>query len=233
MRGNLPRHIAIIMDGNGRWAKKRNLPSIKGHHSGVKVVSEIIEACALRGIEALTLYSFSTENWKRSKKEVNALMSLFEENLKAKGEKLKKNNVRFNVIGRIEGLPEMLQKLIKDLKKETVNNDGVKLTLAINYGGRQEIVDAAKKLYKEIEDKTLDITSVDEDIFSKALYTQGLPDPDLIIRTSGEMRISNFLLWQSAYSEFYITDTFWPDFNEEELDKAIKKYGERQRRFGE
>ncbi len=233
MQEGLPRHIAIIMDGNGRWAEKRSLPRIKGHYSGTKVVSEIIEVCARIGIEALTLYSFSTENWKRPKKEVDALMGLFEQNLRMKAGDLKKNNMRFNVIGRTEGLSRTLRDLIEKTRDMTADNDGMLLTLAINYGGRQEIIDAVKILCKKVKEEKFDISSISEDIFKDYLYDRNLSDPDLIIRTSGEMRISNFLLWQLAYSEFYVTNTLWPDFNKAELEKALSEYKQRKRRFGE
>ncbi len=228
----LPQHIAIIMDGNGRWAKKRNLPKIMGHRSGVKTVSVITEACARLGIKALTLYTFSTENWKRSKEEVNALMGLLKQALKENRKKIKENNIRFNAIGRIDELPGALKNAIKDLAEETSANSGMILTLALNYGGRQEILDAVKAACAKREKSGRNISSWKEEDFEKFLYSSGLPDPDLIIRTSGEMRLSNFLLWQSAYSEFYATETLWPDFGAAELEKALKEYAERERRFG-
>lgn len=230
--GKLPQHIAIIMDGNGRWAKKRNLPKIMGHRSGVKAVSVITEACARLDIKALTLYTFSTENWKRSKEEVNALMGLLKQALKENRKKIKENNVRFNAIGRIDELPGALKNAIKDLVDETSSNSGMILTLALNYGGRQEILDAVKAVCAKREKSSGDISSLKEEDFEKFLYSGGLPDPDLVIRTSGEMRLSNFLLWQSAYSEFYTTETLWPDFGAAELEKALKEYAERERRFG-
>lgn len=230
---NLPRHIAIIMDGNGRWAKKRNLPRTMGHHNGIGAVNTVIEAAVRRGIKALTLYAFSTENWKRPKKEVDALMSLLgkaiEENLK----KLSENNIRFNVIGIRENLSPALRNLIERAEKETCSNSGMILTLALSYGARQEIINAIKALYSEVKKETLDISCLNEEKFEEFLYTKDLPDLDLIIRTSGEMRLSNFLLWQAAYSEIYVTDTLWPDFNEEDLEKALTEYGKRNRRFGE
>ncbi|MFC1570698.1 isoprenyl transferase [Candidatus Omnitrophota bacterium] len=225
----LPRHIAMIMDGNGRWAAENNVPRIMGHRSGVKTVDVITEACARKGIKALTMYTFSSENWKRPKKEVNALMDLIERTLKKNEKKMKDNNIRFNAIGRIEGLPESLQGVIKDLKEKTASNDGMVLSLALNYGGRQEIIDAAKAA---AEAQGKDISDLKEEDFADFLYTHDLPELDLVIRTSGEMRISNFLLWQSAYSEFYVTDTLWPDFSVKELEKALDEYGKRERRFG-
>ena len=223
----LPRHIAIIMDGNGRWAKKRGLSRIIGHRSGAKVADAVTEACAKKGIEALTLYTFSTENWKRPKEEVEALMGLIERTLRENFDKIKRNNIRFNVIGRLDELSPSLRELIQQMMRESASNTGMTLTLALNYGGRQEILDAVKKAC------TKDIVSWQEEDFEKLLYTTDLPDPDLVIRTSGEMRLSNFLLWQSAYSEIYVTDTLWPDFNAGELEKALKEYEKRERRFGE
>jgi undecaprenyl diphosphate synthase len=230
---NLPRHIAIVMDGNGRWAKKKNLPRIMGHRSGVEAVDVITEACAKLGIKALTLYTFSAENWKRPKKEIDALMTLLGQGLKKNAAKMKKNNIKFNVIGRIDGLPSVLRDEIRNAMKETSANSGMVLTLALNYGGRQEILDAAKAICERSAGKDTDISSWSEKDFEEFLYTDGLPELDLIIRTSGEMRLSNFLLWQSAYSEFYVTDTLWPDFNTAELEKALQEYGKRERRFGE
>lgn len=228
----LPRHIAIIMDGNGRWARKRKMPRIMGHRSGAKTVDVITEECARMGIEALTLYAFSTENWKRPKEEVEELMRLLKKSLKDNAAKLKRNNILFKAIGRIDELSDDLRREIRSLTDDTKNNSGMVFTLAINYGGRQEIVDAAKAAYEKAEKDGKDITSLTEDDFGKYLYTCGLPDPDLVIRTSGEMRLSNFLLWQAAYAEFYATDTLWPDFNAEELKKAISAYESRKRRFG-
>jgi undecaprenyl diphosphate synthase len=223
----LPQHIAIIMDGNGRWAKKKGLSKIMGHRSGAKTADAITEACVRLGIKALTLYTFSSENWKRPKKEVEALMGLIERTLGQNNEKIVKNNIRFNVIGRLEELSPSLRGLIKDMMDGSASNTGMILTLALNYGGRQEILDAVKKAYVE------DVASWEEKDFEKFLYTKDIPDPDLIIRTSGEMRLSNFLLWQSAYSEIYVTETLWPDFNASELEKALEEYEKRERRFGE
>jgi len=228
----LPQHIGIIMDGNGRWAKKKNLPRVMGHRSGMKAVSRITEACAERGIKALTLYTFSVENWKRPGEEVDALMSMLEEALRENTDKMKKNNLRFNAIGRLDALPPRLRKLIKDTVKETAGNTGMVLTLALNYGGRQEIIDAVKGISAKAKKEGLDISSLDEKDLEGFLYTEGLPELDLVIRTSGEMRLSNFLLWQSAYSEFYVTDTLWPDFDVSGLEKALEEYEKRERRFG-
>lgn len=224
----LPGHIAIIMDGNGRWAKKRNLPRIIGHQKGVETVDVITEACARLGIKALTLYTFSSENWKRPKKEVDALMSLLEKTLREKKDRIKANNMRFNVIGRISDLPEHLKDTIEEVKKETSGNSGMILTLALSYGGRQEILDAAKAAYEEKKSGS----TLEEADFEKFLYTRGLPGLDLVIRTSGEMRLSNFLLWQAAYAELYVTDVLWPDFDGMELEKALEEYKKRERKFG-
>ena len=228
---NIPRHIAMIMDGNGRWARKRNLPRIMGHRAGVKTADAMVEACAKLGIKALTMYTFSTENWKRPADEVSALMEILEKNLKEKAQKLKENNIRFNVIGRIDRFSPVLKAAIKRVTEETSANSGMVLTLALNYGGRQEILDAARS-FARAGAEGLDINSCVEEDFEKFLYTGDLPPLDLVIRTSGEMRVSNFLLWQIAYSELYVTDTLWPDFNEEELRKALGEYSGRERRFG-
>lgn len=229
----VPRHIAIIMDGNGRWAKKRNLPRSAGHRAGVKTVDVITEECASRGIEALTLYAFSSENWKRPKLEVEALMGILEKALKKNAEKIKKNNIRFNVIGDTNAFRPGLKKQITTLMKATLDNSGLILTLALNYGARQEIVNAARLVCKKFYEEKRDISSLKEEDLKEFLYTASIPDPDLIIRTSGELRLSNFLLWQAAYSEFYFTDTLWPDFDPHALKTALKEYEERKRRFGE
>jgi undecaprenyl diphosphate synthase len=228
----LPRHIAIIMDGNGRWASQRNLPRVMGHRQGVRSALNITEACAKKGVEALTMYSFSTENWKRSKEEVDALMMLLEENLRNGWEKMHANGICFNVIGRKNELPLSLQSEIDRVMNVTAGNAGMTLTLALNYGGRTEIVDAARALSRQVKDGKLLPEDIDESIFERNLNTAGLPELDLIIRTSGEMRLSNFLLWQAAYCELYVTDTLWPDFNAEELDKALAEFDKRDRRYG-
>ncbi|MEA3488724.1 MAG: isoprenyl transferase [Candidatus Omnitrophota bacterium] len=221
------------MDGNGRWARKRKLPRIMGHRSGAKAVDRVTEKCARLGIKALTLYAFSAENWKRPKEEVDALMDLLRQNLKKNIERLRKNNIRFNVIGRISSLSDPLKREIKDTIERTRDNTGMVLTLALNYGGRQEILDAVKAVCQNTHEESLDVSSWEDADFGKYLYTGDLPDPDLIIRTSGEMRLSNFLLWQAAYAEFYFTDTLWPDFGAAEMEKALKEYERRERRFGE
>jgi undecaprenyl diphosphate synthase len=227
-----PRHIGIIMDGNGRWAKHRGLPKIMGHRAGAKNVAKITEACARNGIEALTLYAFSSENWKRPQAEVDALMSLLQENIKSNLDHLTSNNLRFNVIGRMSELSVALKDEIERTKNATSANTGMILTLAINYGSRQEIIDAVRAFYRERERKDSSDMILDEATLGKFLYTKDLPELDLVIRTSGEMRLSNFLLWQAAYSEIYVTDALWPDFNLQELEKALEEFSKRDRRFG-
>ena len=229
---NLPRHIAIIMDGNGRWAEKRHLPRILGHREGVKSVDIITQECAKIGIEALTLYSFSTENWKRSSSEINGLMNLLHNYLDKKYKKLQNNGIRLNAIGRLDGLPDKVRERLLDIIKKTSKNTKMVLTLALNYGGRQEIIDAAKELVKRAEKQMLSSDDIDEKLFSSCLYTKGLPEVDLLIRTSGEFRISNFLLWQISYAEILVAKTLWPDFRKEVLFQAIKVYQKRNRRFG-
>jgi len=229
MRGKLnilPAHIAIIMDGNGRWAKKRGLPRIMGHKEGIKAVKRVVKAARKYGIKYLTLYSFSTENWKRPEEEVNFLFHLMEERLKVEGKNLHKNNVKVLFIGRRDNLPSVLQKIMNDIEQLTKNNTGLNLIFAINYGSRQEIVDGVGKI---IAEGTKKIT--EEDI-TNHLWTGNIPDPDLIIRTSGEKRLSNFLLWQAAYSELYFTLVLWPDFKEADLLKALFDFQRRKRRFG-
>ncbi|MFH1378674.1 MAG: isoprenyl transferase [bacterium] len=222
----MPRHIAIIMDGNGRWAKQQGLPRIMGHQEGRNSVKEIVRVCGELGIKILTLYAFSTENWKRPRYEVQGLMRLLSSTLKQETDDLLKNNVRLTVIGRISALPQGVQKILAQSIARTAGNTGLMLNLALNYGSRQEIVDAVNKIISN------GITSVDEQKFSSFLYTARLPDPDLYIRTSGEMRMSNFLLWQSAYSEMYFTPVFWPAFRKKHLIQAIYEYQQRERRFG-
>lgn len=222
---NIPQHVAIILDGNGRWAKKRHLPRNMGHRQGSKVVEQIIEDAHDLGIKYLTVYAFSTENWKRSQEEVSALMFLFKSYIKNEEKNIMENNIRFMVSGRRENVSESLLEAIDKLQEKSKNNSGLTFNIAFNYGGRAEIIDAVNKILKSGK------TSIDEVEFSKYLYND-IPDPELLIRTSGELRISNFLLWQIAYSEIYITDTLWPDFDEKELDKAIESYEKRDRRFG-
>lgn len=221
----LPRHVAIIMDGNGRWAKKRGLPRLMGHRAGTESVRAVIRTAGEIGIEALTLYAFSTENWRRSAAEVQGLMRLLVLTLQKETRDLQAKNVRLRAIGRLDGLPTSVRRAL-DRAVETLSaNTGLQLNLALNYGGRQEIVDAAQACVK-------DGVPITEEALAQRLYTAGLPDPDLLIRTSGEMRISNFLLWQSAYAELYVTPVLWPDFRKEQLLDALREYQGRERRFG-
>lgn len=228
----VPRHVAVIMDGNGRWAARRGLPRTAGHREGVARAREIVRRCAERGIEVLTLFAFSTENWRRPKDEVEFLMRLFEDSLRKEIESLRRNNVVFRVIGRREELPESMQRLIARSERETADNTGLILNVALNYGGRAELVDAARKLASRVQAGELGPDEIDEQVFTRYLYTAGLPDPDLVIRPSGEQRLSNFLLWQAAYAELYLTPALWPDFSSEELDRALAAYAARERRFG-
>ena len=228
----IPRHIAIIMDGNGRWAKERGLPRIAGHREGINSVREITKICGEIGVKYLTLYTFSTENWSRPKTEVKALMTLLLSTIKKEIKELHKNDVKFSTIGDISILPKGTVKGIKEGEKLTFDNSGLNLILALNYGSRQEIISAVNNIVLDIKKGSLDSNSIDENIFSSYLYTNNCPDPDLLIRTSGELRISNFLLWQSAYTEMYLTNTYWPSFRENELFTAIVDFQNRERRFG-
>lgn len=231
-RNKLPQHIAIIMDGNGRWAKLRGLPRIMGHRAGIKTVREVIKVCRQFGIKYLTLYAFSAENWKRPKQEVETLMGFLNEYIDKELESFVKNDIKLNVIGRISGLPDYVQpKLMKAMEK-TKDCESMTLNVALNYSGRSEIVDAAKKFASLVKAGRRDLNDLDEESFGGLLYTRGQPDPDLLIRTSGEMRISNFLLWQISYSELYITPKLWPDFSKKDLEEAIAAYQKRERRFG-
>lgn len=227
-----PRHVAIIMDGNGRWAKERGLPRIKGHEKGADAVRACVEGCGDLRIEYLTLYAFSAENWQRPKTEVFALMNLLERFLKEKTPELVEKNVRLQAIGRLTDLPEACQKQLHKSIEQTSNNHGLTLILALSYGGRLEIIDGIKSLFHEIELGHIDPAMIDVEMFSKHLYTRYYPDPDLLIRTSGEMRISNFLLWQLSYTEMYVTPKLWPDFGKEDLFEAVHEFGRRQRRYG-
>jgi len=228
----IPRHIAIIMDGNGRWAKERGLPRIAGHREGINSVREITKICGEIGVKYLTLYTFSTENWSRPKTEVKALMTLLLSTIKKEIKELHKNDVKFSTIGDISILPKGTVKGIKEGEKLTFGNSGLNLILALNYGSRQEIISAVNNIVYDIKKGSLDSNSIDENIFSSYLDTNNCPDPDLLIRTSGELRISNFLLWQSAYTEMYLTNTYWPSFRENELFAAIFDFQNRERRFG-
>ena len=229
---NLPKHIAIIMDGNGRWAKKRFLPRTAGHKAGVETVRKVITECKRLGIKHVTLYTFSTENWKRPALEVETLMTLLQSYLKKEVEELNINNVKLTAIGDIEKLPKSCLDELKRAMELTKDNDGPNLNLALNYGGRYDITEAVKQISWDIENHTLDSESITEETIKNYLSTKSLPDPDLVIRTSGEQRLSNFLLWELAYAELYFTDVYWPDFDEKELQRAIYAYQNRDRRFG-
>jgi undecaprenyl diphosphate synthase len=229
---NIPRHVAVIMDGNGRWAEARGLPKIAGHQAGAKRVKEIVTAAAELGIKVLTLYTFSTENWKRPKHEIDALFGLLDNYIKAEEASLQKNNIKLLVTGDIEGLPDPVKSNIKKTIISTKDNEALTLNLALNYGSRSEITRAARALASEAKAGSIDPGNIDEKMFSERLYTKGLPDPDLLVRTSGEYRVSNFLLWQISYAEIYITQTLWPDFGKSDLEKAIKDYAARVRRYG-
>jgi len=232
-KSKTPTHIAIIMDGNGRWAKKRGLPKIIGHRQGVKAIENTIEGALDLGIKILTLYTFSTENWKRPKPEVNALMKLLEMHLKrCNKEDLRKKGVRFRAIGRISGMPESIRIKIRKVEEETKENKNLSVNLALNYGSRMEITEAAKSIASLVLEKKLKPGDITEDVFAEHLYTSGIPDPDMLIRTSGEMRVSNFLLWQISYAELYVTDVLWPDFGKKELEMAVNEYKKRDRRYG-
>ncbi len=229
----LPAHIAIIMDGNGRWARQRNYPRILGHRAGINSVRTVVEACAQMGIEALTLYAFSVENWKRPRHEVEGLWRLLRYYLRRELPSLIRNDIQLVAIGRIESLPEAAQCELQNAIDKTSSNGGMRLNLAINYGGRTELVDAMNAMLENARlEGNLDALEITEEAISEHLYTAGLKDPDLLIRTSGEMRISNFLLWQIAYSELYVTDTLWPDFGRIDLLEAVAEYQSRDRRFG-
>ena len=228
----VPKHVAIIMDGNGRWAKGKGMSRIFGHKHALTAVRESIETAAEIGVEAISLYAFSTENWSRPKMEVDALMKLLIQSLKKELPTFQKNEVKVNAIGNIESLPEKAQKTLEDVRELTKNNTRITLTLALSYGSREEIVNAIKKISKKVVNKELDLEKIDENTINNHLYTFNLPDVDLMIRTSGEQRISNFLLWQMAYAELYFTDILWPDFRQEHFYDAIIEYQNRERRFG-
>lgn len=228
----IPQHVAIIMDGNGRWAKKRNLPRIKGHYEGMQTVKKITKYASNLGIKYLTLYAFSTENWSRPKQEVNYLMDLPEKMFSSFMPELMENNVQVLVIGDVEGLPENTRDAVNNAIKETKNNTGLKLIFALNYGSKQEIIQGIKNIAQKYADGNVTLDEITEEMVSENLYTNNFPDPDLLIRTSGEQRISNFLLWQIAYSEFIFTDISWPDFDEEQFYSSLLEYQNRDRRFG-
>ncbi len=229
---NTPRHIAIIMDGNGRWAERQGLPRIRGHEVGVERVEEIIRSAPDFGVKYLTLYAFSKENWQRPKDEVSFLMDMLARYLDHKMREMIQNNVIFNAVGRLGDLPQKIQEKIARNMEESRKNSGLFVTFAFSYSSRLEITDACQKIAREVQAGKLQADKIDEDTVSSHLYTAGMPDPDLLIRTSGEMRISNFLLWQISYSELYVTEKFWPEFTREELARAIDAYQKRERRFG-
>lgn len=229
---NLPRHIAVIMDGNGRWAKKKGAMRVFGHKNAIEAVRDTTEACAELGIGYLTLYAFSTENWNRPKAEVNALMELLVMTIRKEIKTLQKNNVRLQAIGNLANLPDSCQKELQEAIDKTSGNTGLVLNLALSYSGRWEIAEAARQIAAQVQAGTLDPQAIDQELFAQFLNTRQIPDPELLIRTSGEMRISNFLLWQLAYTELYITEVLWPDFRREHLYEAIFAYQKRERRFG-
>ncbi len=228
--GQLPRHVAVIMDGNGRWAQRRHLPRMAGHKAGTETARTTIETCARLKIEALTLYAFSVENWRRPKAETDFLMQLLQEYLRQEMPLIQKNNIRMRFLGRADDLPEGVRRDTREAEAETAKNTGTVLCVALNYGGRAEIVDAVNRILQE--KKISGDANVTEEEFAEKMYTAGLPDPDLLIRTSGEMRVSNFLLWQIAYAEIYVTETLWPDFNRARLLEAFVDYQKRERRYG-
>lgn len=230
--GKCPVHVAVIMDGNGRWAGKRGLPRTEGHSAGVKAVRKVVEIAAEIGVKYLTLYTFSVENWKRPKEEVALLMELLSRTTLQELDDLMRNNVRLIATGRIDELPLIRRKVLKSAVEKTSKNTGLTLNLALNYGGRTEIVDAVRSIARDIKKGKLAVKDIDDRLIANHLYTAELPDPDLLIRTSGEMRLSNFLIWQTSYTEIYITDILWPDFGEKEFAAALKDYIKRDRRFG-
>jgi len=229
---HLPKHLAIIMDGNGRWAKARNLPVSEGHRRGADVLRKIIEAVGNRGIKYLTVYAFSTENWRRSSLEVNAVMQLMRFHLEKSLADLVKNNVKLKTIGDLSRLPKDLIKSLKDAAEKTKENTGLTLIVALNYGGRQEIVSACRQLIEKVSAGDISANEINEEIFEKYLDTTDIPDPDFLLRPGGEKRLSNYLLWQMAYTEFLFTDTLWPDFTETDLDDALSFFAKRNRRYG-
>ncbi|NET05049.1 MAG: isoprenyl transferase [Symploca sp. SIO2B6] len=228
----LPRHVAVIMDGNGRWAKRRGLPRIMGHRQGVDVLKNLLRCCQDWGVKALTAYAFSTENWGRPLEEVDFLMTLFERVLVRELQEMMEENVRIQFVGNLSSLPSSLQSQIYRSMTLTKDNQGIQFTVATNYGGRQEILQACREIATQVQQGKIQPDNIDEALFSRHLYTANICDPDLLIRTSGEMRLSNFLLWQMAYAELYITDVYWPDFDRQQFHKALSAYQQRERRFG-
>ena len=231
-REKLPKHVAVIMDGNGRWAKRQGLPRIMGHRRGVDVLKDLLRCCRDWGVQALTAYAFSTENWGRPLEEVEFLMTLFERVLRQELREMMRENVRIKFVGNLGALPRSLQAEIDRAMLETQDNPGICFTVATNYGGRQEILRACRSIADQVQQGTVQLEDIDESLFERHLYTAGMRDPDLLIRTSGEMRLSNFLLWQMAYSEIYVTDTLWPDFDRLQFHQALTAYQQRERRFG-
>ena len=231
-KGNLPKHLAIIMDGNGRWAKRKGLPKIAGHRAGVKALQKIVNFSATKGIEVLTVYAFSSENWRRPRKEVTMLMELFNTSLKQRFKELHDNNVKLHFVGDLSSFPEKLRQLMTDTENLTTNNTGLELVVAVNYGGRWDITNAFKAINKKISNEELKLEDICEDLIGEFMCLADLPEPELFIRTGGEMRISNFLLWQLAYTELYFDDCLWPDFDTVSLEKALQWYAGRERRFG-
>lgn len=230
--GKLPAHVAIIMDGNGRWAQKRLLNRIKGHEKGAETVRMVVRTCREIGIQYLTLYAFSTENWERPQKEINALMALLKKFLVEEKPEMRKHNIRLNAIGQINRLAPEVQSALADSRASTAANTGMWLNLGLSYGGRMEIVEAARRIAVQVKEQGLDAASITPELFEQYLYTADMPDPELLIRTSGELRISNFLLWQIAYSELYVTPTLWPDLTRDELIGIFRDFQQRERRFG-
>ncbi len=231
--GNVPKHVAVIMDGNGRWANRRGQPRSEGHEAGVEAVKAVVQAASVIGVEILTLYTFSVDNWKRPRSEVAAIMRLLYDKARSELNELNQNNVKLIATGHIDGLPVTRRNALKHAIKSTSRNTGLILNLALNYGGRTEILQAVKRIARDVELGKLTISGIDEGLFSSYLYTSGLPDPDLLIRTSGEKRLSNFLLWQTSYTELYITDILWPDFTSDDFFRAVLEFQNRERRFGE
>ncbi len=229
---NLPTHVAVIMDGNGRWAKQRGLPRVEGHRQGAESVKAVVKAAGELGIKFITLYAFSVENWNRPKDEVDTLMKYLLRFLKRELAEMSKNNIRLQAIGQLWRLPENIQEQLQKTTQATAKNNGITLTLALSYGGRTEIVDAVRQIAQEVKAGKLEAGEINEQVIAHHLYTHGTPDPDLLIRTSGEMRVSNFLLWQISYAEFVITKTLWPDFGKREFYEALEEYSQRQRRYG-
>ena len=232
LRRPVPEHIAIIMDGNGRWAQRRGLPRLMGHRAGRRAVREVVEGCVELGVKVLTLYTFSLENWERTAGEVRGLMRILEQVLREEREELKKNNVQLRTIGHVDLLPERSRAILEETRSYLAASTGLTLVLALSYGGRAEIVDAARRIVAADRKSRIPLPEIDEAFVRSQLATDGLPDPDLLIRTSGELRVSNFLLWQVAYAEFWVTDTLWPDFRRKHLHQAVHDFQHRSRRFG-